>query len=97
MLLDDLLTSQLQRDPASDLAFSQTCSPAQLYAVDHAKSFGQIAPAIPYRPSALWENNLQRLDNQLHPAVFLDGQQGDDFRACSNDDGDDCSSGGVHD
>ena len=97
MLLADLLTSQLLRDPVLDLAFSQTCSPVLLYAGDHAKSSDRIALAIRCQPLALWENNFQCLEDQLHPGVFFDRQQGNDFRTCSNDDGDDCSGGGIHD
>ena len=96
VLLADLLTSQLLRDPVLDLTFSRTCSPVLFCAGDHAKSFDRIALAIPCQPSALWENNLQGFDDQLHPGVFFDRQQGDDFGACSHDDCDGGSGGGIH-
>lgn len=96
MLLADPLTSQLLRDPVLDLAFFQICNPALLYAVDHAKSFGQTALAIPRQHSALWEQHLKCLKNELNPPVFFDRQQADNFRPSSDDDGNDSSSGRIH-
>jgi hypothetical protein len=56
--------------------------------------------ASPYRRSGsaklFWEDDLQCLEDQLHPGVFLDRQQGDDFGACGYHDGDSGNSGGIH-
>jgi len=47
--------------------------------------------------SALWENNLQSLHNELYPRVFFNGQQGNDFRAGSDHNRNGSSSRGIHD
>jgi hypothetical protein len=47
--------------------------------------------------SALWEQNLQRFDKKLHPRVFFNGQQGNDFRAGSDHNRNGSSSRGIHD
>ena len=64
---------------------------------DVANPYHQNEPTKRCRRSALWEYNLQCFNNQLHPGIFLDGQQRDDFRACSHDDGNDSSSSWIHD
>jgi len=46
---------------------------------------------------ALWEKNLQRFDKKLHPRVFFNGQQGNDFRAGSDHNCNGSSSRGIHD
>lgn len=63
---------------------------------DAANPYHQNEATKWYRRSALWECNLQRFDNQLHPAVFLDGQQSDDLRASCDNNSNDGSSSGVH-
>ena len=45
----------------------------------------------------LWENKFQHFDDQLHPGIFFDWQDGNDFGASSYKDGKRGSSGGIHD
>jgi len=46
--------------------------------------------------SALWEDHLQCFKDELDPAVFFDGKQGDDFAACSHQNCQNSCCGGVH-
>lgn len=78
------------------LASSRTCYPAPTYEGGDASPYRQTALAIPCQHSTLWEDYLQRLENQLNPAVFFDRQQRNNFRASRNDDCDSSSSCRVH-
>ena len=64
---------------------------------DAANPVGRNATARQRQRLTLWENKLQHLDQQLHPGVFTDGQQGDDFTASSHQDGKCGESRGIHD
>lgn len=75
----------------------QICAVVPHDSNDAANPYHQNEPAKWCRRSALWEYNLQCFHNQLHPGILFDGQQSDDFRACSHDDGDNSSSSGIHD
>ncbi len=78
------------------LASSRTCYPAPTYVSDDASPCRQTALAIPCQSSTLWEDNFQRLHDQLHPAILFDRQQGNNLRASGNNDGDCSGSSGVH-
>jgi len=41
-------------------------------------------------------DDVQDVNQKLHPAIAADREQGQDFRASSSDDGDDCDCGGIH-
>jgi len=75
----------------------QICAVVLHGSSDAANPYHQNEPTKLCRRSALWEYNLQRFHNQLHPGIFLDGQQRDDFRASGHNDGNDSSSSGIHD
>lgn len=59
------------RDLDEVQGWHETYGPALPYADGHANPCRQIAPAKRYRRLTLWENNLQSLNDQLNPAVFL--------------------------
>lgn len=82
--------------PNAALASSRTCYPVPIYVSDNESPCHQIALATPCQYSTLWEDYLQCLEDQLNPAVFLDRQQCNNFRASRNDDRNYCSGGGIH-
>jgi len=91
-----LHANQFRRDPALGLAFSRIYSPELLCAGNHARFYRQTAPAMRCQLSALWENYLERFKDELHPRIFLDWKQSNNFRASSNNDCNGSSSGGIH-
>ena len=91
VLVVGLRANRPQRDLASDLAFFQTCNPVLPYVGKHANPCGQIALAIPFPRLTLWENHFQHFNQKLHPRVFFDREQGNDFRASGNQN---CNRGG---
>ena len=96
VLLVDPRASPRWRDLGEVRAWREICGPALLFAGDHASLYRQIAPARRCRISTLWENYLQSFDNQLDPAVFFDGQDGDDFASGGNQNRNHSSGGGIH-
>lgn len=96
VLMVDPRASLRWRDLGEGQALRGTCGLALVSGDDPASPCRRIAPARWCRISALWENDLQRFDDQLHPAVFLDGQQCDYFAACCNDNRNNGQSGGIH-
>ncbi len=88
--------SRLRHDPGEVLRWREICGPALLCVGGHANPCRRIVPARPFRRSALWEQNVQRFNNQLNPAVLFDGQDGDDLGAGGYEDGDHCCSGRIH-
>ena len=84
------------RDPGEVRAWRGIYSPALVFAGDPASLCRQIAPARWCRISALWENYLQCLHDQLHPAVFFDRQKRNNLASGCNDDRDYSKSGRIH-
>lgn len=72
------------------------CDPGRHVSRHAASPYRQSAAAKPSLASALWEQGLQTLENELKPAIAANRQQGDDLTTGGNDDGDDCSSRRVH-
>ncbi len=96
VLMVDPRASLRWRDPGGVGAWRGICGPALFCVGDYASPCRRIAPAKLCRISALWENDFQRFDDQLNPAVLFDREDGDDFGASGNQDGDYSCSGGIH-
>ena len=86
-----LRATPLRLDPAWRAMWRGTYSPAPIAVGGRANPYHRSGSA-----RLLWENDLQSFDDQLHPGVLLDRQQGNDFRASSDHDSDGCECGGIH-
>ena len=83
-------------DPAWRAVWRGTYSPAPIAVGGRASPYHQSAKATSCRRLLFWEDDLQCLDDQLHPGVLLDRQQGDNFRTSSDHDGDSSNGSGIH-
>jgi len=74
----------------------ETCNPGSCVAAAVASLDHQNAGARSSQALALWEQRLKAFESQLNPAVAAYREQGDDFTAGRNDDGDDRCSSRIH-